>query len=157
MNYRAILKAYIAERGLTDDETAFLNTLRKMTDAERGMFVEGLTDKSQKKAGKKSASKLPGKTARASGMASAISRSLESSRKAAVVDNANDECVQCGKVADANEHHLQNDPNYHPFSPPAQSVDKLSLRKSSIDESIASSATEKDAVGSVVQGASGGD
>lgn len=64
MNYRAILKVYKDERKLTDDETAFLNTLRKMNESEIVLLIESLSDKSQKKAGKKSASKSSGKSAK---------------------------------------------------------------------------------------------
>lgn len=137
MSLRQVLTIYNAERQLSDDETALLNTLRKMTDSERGMFVEGLTDKSQKKAGKKSASKSSGKSSRASGMASAIGRSLESSRKAVVADDdsefqrkvqevvIDDDTVRCQftradnkpchLLPDHNIHHLATAAEFHEF------------------------------------------
>lgn len=177
MSLRQVLTIYNAERQLSDDETALLNTLRKMTDAERGMFVEGLTDKSQKKAGKKSASKSGSKSSRASGMASAISRSLESSRKATVANDddefkrkvqevvLDDDTVRCQftradnrpchLLPDHNIHHLESATEYHPFVPPAQPADGLSSASNAATGSTASSATEKGAVGNAAGGSNG--
>lgn len=42
MNYKLVLKTYSQLRQLTDDETALLNTLRGMNDAERELLAETL-------------------------------------------------------------------------------------------------------------------
>lgn len=118
MNYRLVLKTYTALRQLTDEETALLETLRNMTDAERELTVETLSPqvKSTKKAGKKAA----GKSRRASGMAEAIRNSVERGRVASN-DNALCDYVftgggSCKRSADHNIHHLQTDSLYHEFT-----------------------------------------
>lgn len=51
MSLRQVLTIYNAERQLTDDETALLNTLRRMNDNERELLVKGLApEKKSKKA-----------------------------------------------------------------------------------------------------------
>lgn len=55
MNIKLVLSTYSKLRQLTDDETALLETLRRMTDTERELLVETLSP--QKQAGKKTARK----------------------------------------------------------------------------------------------------
>lgn len=77
-------------------------------------------------------SSKPKKSARASGMAAAISGSLQRSRSttgglpegvsqfciAQIDDNGG--LMECGETVDHNSHHKQTDPNYHPFRSAAQ-------------------------------------
>lgn len=49
MSYRDALKVFKLEHGLTDDETAFLNTLRAMSESERELLVESLSPQVNKK------------------------------------------------------------------------------------------------------------
>ena len=72
MNYRAILKVYRLERELNSDETAFLNTLRRMSDTERELTVEALSPAAPKRATKKPASKGASKSRRATSLAGVI-------------------------------------------------------------------------------------
>ena len=162
MSLRQVLSIYNAERQLNEDDTALLNTLRRFTDSERALFVEQLSDKPQKKPGKGRTGKTGGKSPRASGMAAAISNSLESSRKAtggagcfATVDDNGGE-MTCGKPEDDPVH----DTTYltsHPFVRDARRAASPSSPNNADDSSTASSATEKGAAGNVAQGASGGD
>lgn len=80
MSLRQVLTIYNAERQLTDDETALLNTLRRMNDNERQMFVEGLSGKA---AGKKGSKKAAGKGASKSPRASSLQQRIQGRVKAA--------------------------------------------------------------------------
>lgn len=135
MSLRQVLTIYNTERQLSDDETALLNTLRKMTDAERGMFVEGLADKSQKKAGKKGASKSSGKSARASSLQQQISSGnsgrspIQPPAAATVLDDDTVRCqfirrdaAPCHLLPDHNVHHLESAAEYHEFVPPEKAA-----------------------------------
>lgn len=120
MNYRAILKIYAAERQLTDDETAFLNTLRKMSESERQMFVEGLQDKPHKKASRKSS-----KSRKA-----ALAEQIKSTAGNKPHLGEGPVCGTCSHTEDY-EDHAQPSPHYHPFLPPVSSVVPASIPASS--------------------------
>jgi len=77
MNLKNVLRTYSLLRSLTDDESALLETLRGMNDAERELLGETL---SPAKASKKPAKKSSSKSQRASGMAAAIGNSLRQRR-----------------------------------------------------------------------------
>lgn len=133
MNYRAILKIYIAERGLTDDETAFLNILRRMSDNDRALFVEQLSDKPQKKPGKKSAGKGASKSARASSLQQQISGRAQSAIRPPTEatdddDNSIPLCVgrthsgECGRPEDSAIHKDSTYLSHHEFVAPAATI-----------------------------------
>lgn len=113
MSLRQVLTIYNAERQLNDDETALLNTLRKMTDAERGMFVEGLSDKPQKKSNKKSS------VASKSRRASSLAQQIQTVNKPALDGGVSKmRCVVegCGEYADNPVHDsLMGYAGYHEF------------------------------------------
>jgi hypothetical protein len=120
MNIRNVLRAYSLLHQLTDDESALLETLRGLSENERDLLVESLQpEKVVKKAAKKEASK----SQRASGMAAAIKKSLESQKR--VTDNG-----KCTFVFTDNQVCLarEDDPihdqsfgyaGYHPFVAPS--------------------------------------
>lgn len=114
MNYRAILKVYSAERRLTDDETAFLNTLRAMNDSERELLVESLSpEKPVSRARKKPAGK---KSARAA----SLSEKIQGTAGPKSIDGGVSKmrCVQegCGEYADNPIHDsLMGYRGYHEF------------------------------------------
>lgn len=112
MNYRAILKIYTAEHQLTDNETAFLNTLRQMSESERQMFVEGLQDKPHKKASKKSSK---------SRKATSLAEQIKSTTGNKPHLGEGPVCSICSHTEDY-EDHAQPSPHYHPFSPPVSSA-----------------------------------
>lgn len=53
MNLRNVLRAYSLLRQLSDDESALLNILRALNDNDREQLIATMSDKPQKKAGKK--------------------------------------------------------------------------------------------------------
>lgn len=142
MSYRDVLKIFKLERELTDDETALLNTLRGMTDAERELLVESLSPpaKASKPATKKlkrcdvcGVSKraahhrdtsLPdyhefdpgGKSKRASSLKQAIAGTAGKS-KISSDDFDDSACDQCSMKADDNIHHLLTAEGFHEFQP----------------------------------------
>lgn len=82
MNIQQVLRTYSLLRQLTDDESALLETLRGLNDAERESLVTALLpEKATTKRASKKSSKGGSKSLRASGMAAAIKGNLESSRK----------------------------------------------------------------------------
>lgn len=102
MNIRQVLKAFTALRQLTDDESALLETLRGLNDAERESLVLALQpEKTATKRASKKSNKSASKSRRASGMAAAINRSLSQQRRvaicAAMVDDNGGE-MPCGEV-----------------------------------------------------------
>ncbi len=121
MNIKSVLRVYSQLRNLTDDETALLETLRAMTDAERELAAETLQpQKVAKKASKKAASKSP----RASGIATAIKGNLDQRRAAS--EPTNDPSLTgpvCAKEGcDWKAEDLIHDPKggyagYHEFQP----------------------------------------
>lgn len=119
MSLRQVLTIYNAERQLSDDETALLNTLRKMTDAERGLFVDGLSDKPQKKSSKKAAAGN-GRSKRGESLA----KQIQTARPNLDGGVSKMRCSRegCGEYADHNKHHLTTDPDYHEFQPAATSA-----------------------------------
>lgn len=134
MSLRQVLTIYNAERQLNEDDTALLNTLRRLKDADRELLVQELSDKPQKKPGKGRASKSSTKSQRASGMAAAISNSLQSSRKATVVQEVvlDDDTARCQftradnkpchLLPDHNIHHLESAAEYHEFQSPEKAA-----------------------------------
>lgn len=58
MDFKRVLKVYSLQRQLTDDETALLNTLRGMTDAERELLAESLGPPAKAKSTKPSTKKF---------------------------------------------------------------------------------------------------
>lgn len=88
MNLRNVLTAYSKLRNLTDDETALLETLRGLNEAERDLLIVALQP--EKPAGKKASKKASSKSSRASGMAAAISRSLD--RQGPTAANSDQKC-----------------------------------------------------------------
>jgi hypothetical protein len=76
------------------------------------------------KKGRKRAGKGGSKSSRASGMAAAINRSLESSRQAATKDDSEDDgfCAACNVQMGDNVHHLESLPDYHPFQSKSDAV-----------------------------------
>lgn len=119
MNLRNVLSAYSKLRQLTDDESALLETLRGLNDAERESLVLALQPEktATKRAGRKS-NKPASKSSRASGMAAAISGNLQAQREAAKNDDgkgmAGPLCQICGNFAQY-EDHFKPSPNYHEF------------------------------------------
>ena len=115
MNIKSVLRVYSQLRNLTDDETALLETLRAMSDAERELTVEALQpQKVVKKASKKSSNK----SSRASGMAAAIKGNLDQRREASVCVFIYADNSHCNQKEDNPVH----DPNggyagYHEFQP----------------------------------------
>lgn len=79
MNLRNVLSAYSKLRQLTDDESALLETLRGLNDAERESLVVALQPEkvTGKRASKKSSSKSASKSARASGIGATIKEKLQ--------------------------------------------------------------------------------
>lgn len=114
MNLRNVLSAYSKLRQLTDDESALLETLRGLNDAERELLVESLSpaSKGAKKPGKKGSSKPASKSSRASGMAAAIAKSLSHGKPT----GEGPICKICSHAEDY-EDHSQPSPHYHPFEP----------------------------------------
>lgn len=109
MNYRAILKVYKDERKLTDDETAFLNVIRRMNESEIALLIEGLSDKPQKKSSKKSVGK----------------------------EREYDHCLRCGTTKRDSSHKDQSSPDYHEFQS-SKNSDAASGGKSSTKSARAS-------------------
>lgn len=123
---------------LTDEEWDQAVKLRAMSDAERELLFQRLQP--QKPAAKKSSKKAGKKSARAAGMAAAISNSLQRGRGVVAGDDGehciyeiddNGGLMECGEAADHNSHHKRTDPNYHPFTPAAQSAESPSDQASS--------------------------
>lgn len=154
MSLRQVLTIYNAERQLNDDETALLNTLRRMTDAEREMVSQSLSDKPQKKASKKSSGAA--KSRRASGMA----EQLSSRRQEGIAVKTDGRCNHqlsygvCALLPDHNIHHLKNHPNYHPFVGNAQSADNQSPVNGEAKSIIQNSVDETVSAGAVAGGSS---
>lgn len=171
MNLRNVLRAYSLLRQLSESEAAILDTLRQISDSERQMFVEALSDKPQKKSSKKGAGKGGGKSKHASSLQQQISGRAQSAvrlpeaatigdvdivRCIAMIDDNGGE-TQCGETVDNNVHHKQTDPNYHPFVPPASPATNPSSANGEVTDSTASSGMETGAAGVAHHGASGGD
>lgn len=126
-NFKNVLKAYRLLRSLTDDETALLETLRSLSDTERELTVEALQEKpASKRAVKKAASKGTGKSRRATGMAAALNRSLESQRRVTSNGDNSGTCAfilndTTGETCDAKPDDPIHDQafgygGYHPFT-----------------------------------------
>lgn len=122
MSLRQVLTIYNAERQLSDDETALLNTLRRMSDGDRQMFIDGLAGKSssQKKSSKKSAG--GGGGGRKSKHASSLQQQIQTARPSLDGGVSKMRCAMgnCGEYADSNVHHLTTHPVYHEFVQPAE-------------------------------------
>jgi hypothetical protein len=88
LNLRNVLKTYALLRSLTDSESALLDTLRAMNDAERGLLVESLTPA---KAATKKATKKPTTT------------------------REYDHCLRCGTTKRDSSHKDHASPDYHQF------------------------------------------
>lgn len=109
MSYKDVLKVFKLERELSDDETALLNTLRDMTDAEREMTVEAFGG-SMGKVGK-----------------GAVSRSLKKLKQ----------CDICGISKRAAHHRDVNHPDYHEFDAGGQAgTEKKSKRALELAEKL---------------------
>lgn len=124
MNLRNVLRTYALLRSLTDDESALLETLRKLNDTERELLVGSLSP--GRVVGKKAAKKSSAKSPRASGMAKTIGDNLRQKRGAPppldLDHDPNDHCQKqfdggfvCDEPADANVHHLRGATGYHEF------------------------------------------
>ena len=123
MNYRNILKIYNLERQLGDDETAFLNTLRRMSDSERELLVESLSPgKATKKAGKKSSSKSAGKSARASSLQQQIQSTTRADSKSTLCGYSIDGKVCHGTENDGIHDAMMGYVAYHEFQPESVAV-----------------------------------
>lgn len=138
MNLRNVLRAYSLLRQFTDDESALLETLRAATDTERALLVDTLSDKPQKKAGKKAAGgggRSTGKSQRAAGLGSAIDHSLSQRRQETIDDvvqrdaeepprcqSARADGNPCKLLPDHNIHHLATAHEYHEFQSPVSNV-----------------------------------
>lgn len=123
MSYRDALKVFKLERELGDDEMAFLNTLRRMTEAERDLLVSSLSPTPQKKASKKT-----NKGASKSAHASSLQAQIQSTTKISGSYTDENGCIYrftenggkfCGSTQDSAIH----DPaggysGYHPYEPP---------------------------------------
>lgn len=128
MSLRQVLTIYNAERRLDDDDIAWLDRLRNMTDAERALLIEQLSDKPQKKAGKKSAGGggRSSKSARGSSIESQLSNRRQE-RGLATKDIAGESsnaavCTGCDYGHDHNIHHHADMVGYHPFQPTEQTT-----------------------------------
>jgi hypothetical protein len=132
MNIRNVLRTYSLLRQLTDDESAFLETLRGLNDAERESLVVALQPEKMagKRASKKS-SKSASKSSRASGLGTTITRNLSQYRQVAntpcvaLVDDNGGE-MECGQV----EQNPIHDPamgygGYHEFDAGKSSVPRV--------------------------------
>lgn len=124
MNIRNVLRTYSLLRQLTDDETALLETLRGMNDAERESLVVALQPErvTTKKAGKKSASKSSSKSPRAQSLSGAIQRAGKSPANREplctfIVNVATQET--CATVADDPIHDMTYSSS-HEFAPGAK-------------------------------------
>lgn len=169
MNLRNVLRTYALLRQLSDDETALLNTLRSMNDAERESLVVALSP--EKSTTKRGAKKVSSKSSRASGMAAAINRSLSQQRQATKNDDRdnndadndpNEHCQKefpggfvCNEPADANVHHLRGVTGYHEFDAgklSAQSAGERSSTNGGETNSIVNSETEPENASSATGG-----
>lgn len=81
---------------------------------------EGHNHKSKKKTNKKSSKSSSSKSPRATGIEQQLKSRVREQRE--VVTKDGDEgfdmsrlCSKCAKLADNNIHHLESDPDYHPF------------------------------------------
>lgn len=119
MNLRNVLRAYSLLRVLNDDETALLETLRAANDNERQLIAEAMSDKPQKKAGKKSAGR-GGRSKRGE----SLQQQIQTARPSLDGGVSKMRCSRegCGEYADHNKHHLTTDPDYHEFQPVAAST-----------------------------------
>lgn len=113
MNYKLVLKTYSQLRQLTDDETALLNTLRGMTDAERELLAETLGPPAKVKA-----------------------------KSARPATKKFKKCDVCGVSKRAAHHRDADHPDYHVFDEGApKTTEKKSARASSLAEKIAGTAS----------------
>lgn len=115
--------------------------------------------KSQKKSSKKRVGKGGGggKSQRASTLAEKIQGTVSGKTGSGFCVYKPASGTVCNEVESNSVHHDTIYTDYHPFVPAAQSAASQSSANSGAASSTVNSATEKDAVGSVVQGVSGGD
>jgi hypothetical protein len=180
-------------RVLTDDETALLETLRGLSDSEHEAMVQALAPQTERcthtyanglacNGAKRNivhhnanhidyhefTAKVR-KSARASGMAAQLNKSLKAQRQvtggfaddtdAQRCTTTRDDGKPCGLLPDHNVHHLESAVGYHPFdsSSSVQPVAGTSSPSVSDQLSAASSATGQVGVTGVAQGVSGED
>lgn len=153
MSYRDALKVFKLERALNDDETAFLNTLRGMTDAERELTVEALSPQT-KKPTKKAATKSASKSRRATSISTAIQGTAGAAGRSTGACSFSMDGGECSAPANDPIH----DPTfgyagYHPFvesSPAPGAAQGSSSKNGEGARSGASSETQPDSASNVV-------
>lgn len=121
MNLKNVLRTYSLLRQLGDDETALLNTLRALNDAERELLVESLSPSSK---GTKKAGKKAGKGASKSARATSLQQQIQATKRPALCTcimtiNGNSEPCQ-GTENDAVHDKDAGYAGYHEFQPPRQ-------------------------------------
>lgn len=101
MNIRQVLRTYSLLRQLTDDESALLETLRGLNDAERESLVVALQPEkvAGRRASKKS-SKPASKSSRASGMAATLAKNLGRRHQCVAMVDDNGGEMPCGEAED---------------------------------------------------------
>ena len=110
MNFKLVLKVYSQLRQLTDDESALLNTLRGMTDAEREMTVEAF----------------------GGSMGKQVSKSSTKLRQTRNIEH----CEVCNWTRRAAVHKDTALKDYHEFQSSQSSAKPKSARASSIAEKV---------------------
>ena len=109
MNLRNVLGAYSKLRQLTDDESALLETLRGLNDAERESLVVALQP--EKVTGKR-ASKKSSKPASKSVRAPSLQQQLKGTASRTITGPA---CSVCGNVEDHPDHDTAHYLSAHEF------------------------------------------
>lgn len=117
MNIKLVLSTYSKLRQLTDDETALLETLRRLNDSEREALVTTMQPQkpTTKKAGKKAS-----KSTRATGMQAQLNKNMAQQRQAKD-DGACTYVLENGSVCNTGDSNPIHDKSfgytgYHPFT-----------------------------------------
>lgn len=114
MSLRQVLTIFNAERQLNDEETALLNTLRKMSGAELESLAVALAPQVKSKPRKK----REAKSARASSLQQQIQSRPRLDPTTAFKEPL---CSVCAGTEDY-EDHQQSSPHYHEFQPPQKAA-----------------------------------
>jgi hypothetical protein len=144
MNLKNVLRTYSLLRSLTNDESALLDTLRAMNDAERELLVELLVPATVRKPATKQQRKVEhcgvcDYTKRAavhkdttlsdyhefqsskpkSARAASLAEQIKTSNRPLDGGVSKMRCDRegCGEYADHNVHHLESTVGYHEFQP----------------------------------------
>lgn len=145
MNLKNVLKTYSLLRQLSDDETALLNTLREMNDAERELLVESLQPEKSAKPERNQQARcthiyssglvcngvarntvhhntnhldfhqFTTEKQKKSKHAQSLEGAVRRTPKLKVDDDDDGFCAACHVQIGHNVHHLESLPDYHPF------------------------------------------